>query len=225
MKPREIVGRAKTPDGRPVELAREGERYVIRVGGQVLMTSATYGSEQAMATVAAEHIGGRPRARVLIGGLGMGFTLRAALGSFAADARITVAELLEPLVGFNRSVLGDLAGRPLDDPRVGVVVGDVRTQLREQVWDAILLDVDNGPDAITTASNASLYDERGVATIARSLAPGGVIVVWSARPDSKFEARLRRAGLTAETRKVAGRGTLRKGGTHALFVARARDER
>jgi spermidine synthase len=218
MKPREVLDRTTTPDGRRLELAREGVHYVIRVDGVALMSSAAHGSEEAMARVAAEALGARPGARVLVGGLGLGFTLRAALDAFP-DATVTVAELLPPLVGYNRGALADLARRPLDDPRVRLFEGDVRVPLGAGGWDAVLLDVDNGPEAFTTSANASLYDDAGAALLARALAPGGVLVVWSAGPSPAFERRLRRAGLACDTRRARARD--RKGATHTLFVARA----
>jgi spermidine synthase len=223
MKPREVLDTSKTPDGEPLELSREAAgHYVIRVGGIPLMSSATSGSERAMARVASESLGKRRRVRVLVGGLGMGFTLRAALDTFGADARVTVAELLPALVTYNRGVLGDLAGHPLDDRRVRLFEGDVRALFAERGWDVVLLDVDNGPDAFTASANASLYNDRGVAAMARALAPGGVLVIWSAFADRGFERRLRRAGLRCDVKKIHARGDVRKGSRHVLFVARAR---
>lgn len=223
MKPREVLDRTTTPDGEPVELAREAGHYVIRVAGVPLMSSARTGSEQAMARVAAEALAvsstPKRRLRVLVGGLGMGFTLRAALDAFGDQATITVAELLPALVEYNRGVLGDLAGRPLADRRVRLFEGDVRAMLARGGWHAVLMDVDNGPDAFTASSNASLYGDAGAASMARSLAPGGVLVVWSAYPDPAFERRLRRAGLHCEVRRVHARGDVKKGGRHTLFVA------
>lgn len=219
MKPREILGTSATPDGEPVELVREAGRYVIRIGGVPLMSSARSGSEEAMAHVAREVLGERPRPRILVGGLGMGFTLRAVLDAFGWDAQIVVAELLGAIVEHNRGVLGDLARRPLDDPRVRLFEGDVRVPLETERFDAILMDVDNGPNAFTTKNNASLYDDRGAARLALALEPGGVLVVWSAYADRGFEKRLRRAGLEADTRRAYARSGAKKGGRHVLFVA------
>lgn len=220
MKPREVLATSATPDGELVELVREAGNYVIRVAGVPLMSSARSGSEESMAHVAREILGGRPRPRILVGGLGMGFTLRAVLDAFGSDARVIVAELLGAIVEYNRGVLGDLSRRPLDDPRVRLFEGDVRVPLGEERFDAILMDVDNGPDAFTTKSNASLYGDRGVARMAHALSPGGVLVVWSAFEDRAFEKRLRRAGLDAETRRAYARSGPKKGGRHVLFVAR-----
>jgi len=221
LKPREVLDTTTTPTGESLVLARERGHCVIRMAGVPLMTSATYGSEQAMASIAAEALGERPRARVLVGGLGMGFTVRAALDSFQRDARITVAELLPPLVGYNRGVLGHLADHPLRSRRVRLFQGDVRIQLQKGGWDAILMDVDNGPDALTSPDNASLYGDDGVALMARSLTRGGLLVVWSAYPDRRFAARLRRADLRCETRRVHARGAIRKGPRHTLFIAQS----
>lgn len=223
MKPREVIDRTTTPDGERMELAIESGHHVIRIDGIPLMSSATYGSEQAMARVAAELLRKKKAsAEVLIGGLGMGFTLRAALDCLGAGASVTVAELLPTLVEYNRGPLADLAGKPLDDPRAHLFEGDVQVALVRQEWDAVLLDVDNGPDAFTTAANASIYDDNGLATIESVLKPGGVLVVWSAYASRSFEKRLRRAGFAAETRSVRARGELNKGPVHTLFIGRKR---
>jgi len=219
MKPRRVIDQTETPDGEPLEFAFEGGRYVLRVGGAVLMTSATHASEQAMAEFAAKRLEGVSGPRVLVGGLGMGFTLRAALDAFGEDAEVTVAELLAPLVRYNRGELGELAQRPLDDARVTLYRGDVRERISRGDWDAILLDVDNGPDAFTLRDNASLYGVRGSRKIVKALRPGGVLVVWSAYPSPDYERSLRRAGLEVKVERVRARGKARKGGLHVLFVA------
>jgi spermidine synthase len=221
MRAREVLDRTHTPDRQLLELAREAGHYVIRVSGIPLMSSAAFGSEQAMARIACDLLGPRAHARVLVGGLGMGFTLRAVLDAFARDAHVTVAELLPSLVHYSRNVLGHLADHPLADPRVELHEGDVRVPIARGRWDVILLDVDNGPDALTTAGNASLYSTTGVGRLSRALTPGGVLVVWSAFGSRTFEERLRRTGLSCETRRVRARGELRKGAMHTLFVAHA----
>jgi len=219
MKPRRVIDRTETPDGEPVEFAFEAGRYVLRVAGATLMTSATHASEQEMAKVAADRLEGVAAPRVLVGGLGMGFTLRAALDVFGDDAEITVAEILAPLVRYNRGELGDVAQRPLDDPRVTLYRGDVRERISHGDWDAILLDVDNGPDAFTLRDNASLYGVRGSRKLVKALRPGGVLVVWSAYPSPDYERSLRRAGLEVKTERIRARGKVQKGGLHVLFVA------
>jgi spermidine synthase len=221
MKPWEVLARAPAPEGGEFVLHHRDGEFVIRVRGQELMSSRIHGSEEAMARLASEALGDIAAPRVLIGGLGLGYTLRATLDALGADARVVVAELAEAIVEWNRGPLAHLAGRPLEDPRVQVDVGDVRRVMRSGApWHAILLDVDNGPAALTRASNASLYDSSGLTAAHASLAPGGVLVVWSAGPDDRFTARLVQAGFLAETHPVrAGKG---RGTRHTLFVARRR---
>ena len=216
MKPRRVLDRWVTPDGAPLELAVEGEHHVLRMRGTALMTSATSGSETAMATVAAEFVE-RPQ-RVLVGGLGMGFTCRAALDTFPDASEIAVVEIFSHVIEYNRGALGALAGHPLDDPRLRVVVSDVRDLLEEGEWDVVLLDVDNGPDAFTRRENASLYDRRGVERLARSLRPRGVVVVWSSDAAPRFEKQLRSTGLAARSRRVHARGDARRGPRHWLIT-------
>ncbi len=223
MKPREVLDRTTTPDGEPLELAIEAGHHVIRVRGAALMSSATYGSEQAMASVAAEVLGERPKCRVLIGGLGMGFTCRAALDTFGADAEVTVAELLPALIDYNIGSLGPLADHPLQDARTRLLEGDVRIALEVGGWDVILMDVDNGPEAFTRRGNAGLYEPEGIALMTRALTAGGVVVVWSATSSPRFEGKLKRAGLRVESRRVYARGNANKGPKHTLFVGQSRD--
>ena len=218
MRAREVLDQTMTPDGVPLELAREGGHFVLRLASIPLMSSAAFGSEQAMAHIAFETLGPRARARVLVGGLGMGYTLRAALDTFGARAEVTVAELLPAVVRYNRGVLGALAKHPLLDRRVSLHEGDVRTPLAAGGWDAVLMDIDNGPDAITTGDNATFYTDAGARLMARALTPGGVLIVWSAYPSASFERTLRRAGLRCETHRVPARSPKRKRGTHVLFV-------
>ena len=223
MKPREVIDRSATPDGEVLELAKEAGHFVLRLAGVPLMSSATHGSEEAMALAAAECLGARAStATVLVGGLGMGFTLRAALDAFGPQAKLTVAELLEAVVRYNRDIFGDLAQRPLDDPRVTLHAGDVRKVLGVGRWDAILLDVDNGPEAFTTRANGSLYGREGVQVMAQALKPGGVIIIWSAHQSPTFERTVRAAGLHCEARPVRARPAARKGPRHTLFLLRSR---
>lgn len=221
MKPWEVLARAPAPDGGEFVLHHRDGEFVIRVRGQELMSSRVHGSEEEMARLAVAALGGVADPRVLIGGLGLGYTLRATLDVLGAGARVTVAELAEAIVEWNRGPLAHLAGRPLDDPRVQVEIADVRRVMRSAApWHAILLDVDNGPAALTRTSNASLYDNSGLAAAHAALAPGGVLVVWSAGPDDRFTARLAQADFLAETHSVrAGKG---RGTRHTLFVARRR---
>jgi spermidine synthase len=219
MKPWEILARAPAPDGGEFVLHHRDGEFVIRVRGQELMSSRVHGSEEEMARLASAALGGIANPRVLIGGLGLGYTLRATLDALGAGAQVAVAELAEAIVEWNRGPLAPLAGRPLEDPRARVEISDVRHVMRGGApWHAILLDVDNGPAALTRASNASLYDSPGLAAVHAALVPGGVLVVWSAGPDDRFTARLAQAGFLAETHPVrAGKG---RGTRHTLFVAR-----
>jgi spermidine synthase len=220
MQRREILARTQTPDGKPVELARHAGHYVISVAGAALMSSAMYGSEQEMAKIAHQRLMGRRSPRVLVGGLGMGFTLRAVLDVFGPDLSVTVAELLPAVVEFSRVHLGALADHPLADPRTTLFEGDVRDGIAMGKWDAILLDVDNGPAALTTDSNSTLYGPAALQRMYRALAPGGVLIVWSAAADPKFEAQLQRAGFAGQTHRVRARGKIGKGPWHTLFEAR-----
>ncbi len=219
VQPRRLIDADVTPDGEPIELVFEAGHYVVRLNGVPLMSSAMHGSEQAMARVAAEHLKGSRAPRILIGGLGLGFTARAALDSFSSDARITVAELLPAVVRFNRGELGTLTGRPLADKRVNLAVGDVRDSLSPGSWDAVLLDVDNGPEAFTVADNANLYRGKGLRRVVDALRPNGVLVVWSAFPSPAFERELRRTGLRVESKRVRARAS-GKGPRHTLFIGR-----
>ncbi|MCA9617767.1 MAG: hypothetical protein KC731_02025 [Myxococcales bacterium] len=216
----QLLDQTTTPDGEPLELTLERGYYVLRVGAHVLMSSACYGSERAMASIAAEIVGDIKKARVLVGGLGMGHTLRAALDNFGHDARVTVAELLPPVIRYNQGVLGHLASQPLRDRRVTLFEGDVAVALADGPWDVVLLDVDNGPDAMVVGDNAALYGPAGSRRLAESLSPRGVAIVWAAYPSRAYEKILAAAGLTVTTRRVRARWPLRKGSTHVLFIAR-----
>jgi spermidine synthase len=222
VKPWELLGQTRTPDGAELALTLRSGEYVILANGKSLMSSRMHGSEEALAAFACARIRGRrdPRVSVLIGGLGMGFTLRATLDLLPADATVIVAELLPAVVEWNRGPLGPLAGHPLKDRRVRVEAGDVALTLRSSVnaFDAILLDVDNGPAAFATSANAALYDDAGLAAARAALRGGGVLAVWSARDDRKFEQRLRYAGFRVAVERVRGR--LKKGGPrHTIFLA------
>jgi spermidine synthase len=212
------VDRTVAPDGAELVLARHDDEWVVRAAGRTLMSSRVHGSEEALAAIALREAAGR-RA-VLLGGLGMGFTLRAALDRLPPDARVVVVELVPGLVAWNRGPLAHLAGRPLEDPRVRLQQGDVGRRIAEAqgAYDAILLDVDNGPSALAHPANASLYGDRGVRACADALRPGGVLAVWSAAPDERFRLRLGRAGLDAREERVPARGA--KGGVrHVVVVA------
>jgi spermidine synthase len=219
VQPRELIGESLTPDGVPITLAKEGGgAYVIRIGGASLMSSRVHGSEEAMANVAKL----RPDARVLVGGLGMGYTLRATLDALGPKGEVVVAELIPILVDWNKGPLASLAGHPLDDPRTKLAIDDVADVIRsrESAFDAILLDVDNAPDAFTVEANAWLYRPAGLAAIKRALRPGGALVVWSAAPSPGFVKALSRAGFQAEEIVMRARGNVHKGSRHLLYVGR-----
>jgi spermidine synthase len=201
-------------------LTRRDREYIILADGKPLMSSRMHGSEEALATLACERAGTLDDPCVLVGGLGMGFTLRAALNVLPRGATVIVAELVPAVVEWNRGPLAPLAERPLEDRRVRVFEGDVLDALRgnRAVFDAVILDVDNGPRAFTDASNAALYTNAGIATARGALRDNGVLAVWSAWEDRKFEQRLRYAGFTVKVTRVRAR--LKKGGPrHTLFLA------
>jgi spermidine synthase len=216
----ELLGQSTMVDGSDLKLARRNTEYIILANGKTLMSSRMHGSEEALATFACSGLRTAKQARVLIGGLGMGFTLRAALDLLPRDAKIVIAELVPAVVEWNRGPLGPLAGHPLKDKRVRIEVLDVAIAIksRQHELDAVLLDVDNGPTPFTTAQNSSLYDDQGLAAIHAALRPRGVLTVWSARDDHKFERRLRYGGFIVEVEHVRGR--LKKGGPfHTIFRA------
>lgn len=220
MRPWEALGETTTPDGATLTLTRHATEYVILVDGKPLMSSRMHGSEEALAAFACRRARALDRPCVLVGGLGMGFTLRATLDLLPSTAAVVLAELVPAVVDWNHGPLGSLAAHPLRDARVQVVIGDVAAALRSSAgrFHAILLDVDNGPSAFTKSGNAVLYSNQGVAEASAALAPGGVLAVWSAREDRKFEQRLRHAGFTVQVEQVRAR--LKKGGPrHTIFVA------
>jgi spermidine synthase len=227
VKPWEVLGRTRTPDGSSLTLTRHTTEYVILANGQRLMSSRTHGSEEALALIGCRHARTLTRPRVLVGGLGMGFTLRAALDILPPAAQILVAELVPAVVEWNRGPLGALAQHPLEDPRVHIEEGDVAAAMRSGRgrFDVVLLDVDNGPIALTASSNAGLYSRQGVAAARASLTPGGVLAVWSATSasgDDRFEQRLRDAGFSVQRERVRSR--LNKGrARHTIIVAQNGD--
>lgn len=214
-------GRAHTPDGSELVLSEHDGDFSIRVDGYELMSSRKHGSEESMAEIGCADAVRKSRPSVLVGGLGLGYTLRATLDRMPEDARVTVAELVPAVVDWNRDILGHLAGKPLADPRVEVFTGDVAALLKQsrQAFDVILLDVDNGPTAMTSSDNKWLYGMHGLSTIHQALQPGGVVIVWSAGPDSAFEDRMRKTGFKVDRHHAAARAT-GKGGKHTLFRGR-----
>lgn len=218
MIPWEFLGEAEVPGGGTLRLTKRDDEFSIRTDGYELMNSRAHGSEEVLAKEALARLAGRDTCRVLIGGLGMGYTLRAALDHAEESAAVTVAELVPEVVKWNRDRYGHLAGHPLKDPRVSVFVGDVGQAIRtEGPWDAILLDVDNGPDGLTRSENDSLYSKAGILAAKDHLEPGGVLGVWSAHADPVFTQRLKHCGLAVEEVHVKAR--LKRGGRHTLWFA------
>jgi spermidine synthase len=219
VKPIEFLGQTFSPDGTVLKLIRRGDEYLILADGAILMSSRMHGSEEAMAAFACQGMQKLKHPSVLIGGLGMGFTLRATLDLLSPDATVVVAELVPAVVEWNRGPLGPLAGHPLKDKRVRVETEDVAVTLDSGrcQFDAVLLDVDNGPSALTASNNSGLYERRGITAAHAALKINGVLAVWAAREDRKFEQRLRESGFEVQVRRVRGR--LKKGGPrHTIFL-------
>lgn len=223
MKPWEVLGRATTPDGIELTLSRHTSEYVIKADGRPLMSSRMHGSEDALAVLGCHRASTLKRPRVLVGGLGMGFTLRAALEVLPAAARVVVAELVPDVVEWNRGPLGALARYPLRDARVRIEESDVADTMRSNTdyFDAVLLDVDNGPVALTASSNAGLYDRHGIAVARASLRPGGTLAVWSANDNRRYERELRAGGFSVKREHVSGHANNR-GPRHTILVATLR---
>jgi spermidine synthase len=207
---------AQVPGGGELRLMRRGDEFSIRLGQNELMNSRRGGSEEALATMACEKIRARGRPRVLIGGLGMGFTLRAALGGLGAEARVVVAELVPAVLAWARGPMAAVFGESLSDARVRIRQADVAQLIRgaAAAYDAILLDVDNGPAGLTRAANDGLYDQAGLKAAHAALRPGGVLAVWSSGPDAEFSRRLRSTGFDVDEIPVRANGA-----RHVVWVA------
>jgi spermidine synthase len=221
VKPWVLLDTARIPgDGGEIRLHRRDTEFSIRLAGYELMNSRVHGSEEDLARLALRRMGDWPKPRVLIGGLGMGFTAAAALALLPEDGRIEVAELVPAVVQWNEKHLGHVAGHPLDDPRVSVVANDVARVIRDArgAYDAILLDVDNGPEGLSRKVNDRLYTTTGLANAAAALRGGGVLAVWSASPDKEFAERMRNTGFTVEETKVRPHRP-RRGVRHTIWVA------
>ncbi|RDL51062.1 Polyamine aminopropyltransferase [Ensifer sp. M14] len=218
------LDRATIPgDGDELRLKQRGSEFSIMLGSTELMNSRLSGSEEALATLSCERIAGRKNACMLIGGLGMGFTLRAALGALPEDSRVVVAELVPAVVEWARGPMAELHRGTLDDPKVEIHVGDVGALIRSRTaaYDAILLDVDNGPDGLTRPSNDSLYNHTGLRAAKAALRANGVLAVWSSAPDSAFTRRLREVGFATDEVNVRANGK-RGGARHVLWMATKR---
>jgi spermidine synthase len=220
MKPFERLGEARTPNGTLIELFRHDGSYLILAGGVELMSTRRHLSEDRLGEVACAPLRDMAGARVLIGGLGLGFTLRAALRELRQDAEVVVAELLSEVIEWNADPRYDLSREAMSDPRVIVVHADVVDVLRANPggFDSIMLDTDNGPDGMLISENARLYAMRGVEATIAALRPGGSIVYWSVGDDRRFVKALRGAGLEVKELQVRAHGTT--GPKHTLYVAK-----
>ena len=216
-----LLGSAKVPgDDGELRLYQRGSEFSIRIGQYELMNSRVHGSEDALGLLAAQRV--RARARVLVGGLGMGFTTAALLKELGPGGEVIVAELVPEVVAWNRGPLGEVAGYPIDDTRVQVREGDVAAILRSEInaWDAILLDVDNGPAGMTAKANDWLYTLEGLRASHQALRSGGMLAIWSSGDDASFTKRMKQAGFATEKIPVRGRGAA--GGPRYLIWAGTR---
>lgn len=218
----EHLDTAPIPDGGELKLMRRGTEYSIMSGSIELMNSRLSGSEEALATLTCAPLAATPQPKILIGGLGMGFTLRAALSVLPAQAEVVVAELVPAVVAWARGPLAELFAGSLDDSRVRVREGDVAEAIAEAKgdYDAILLDVDNGPGGLNREANDGLYAGAGLSAARRALRPSGVLAVWSAMPDDRFAVRLRHGGFAVEEKRVRATRS-GKGARHVIWLATA----
>ncbi|WP_448537713.1 spermine/spermidine synthase domain-containing protein [Sphingobium yanoikuyae] len=223
MTPRELLGAAAVPGGQELRLYRRGGDFMIVLDRNELMSSRMSGSEKALALMTLERLGKRAGLHMLIGGYGMGFTLRAALAEMDARAQITLAELVPEIIEWARGPMVDLAAGCLDDPRVRLMMDDVAHVIAagHGSYDAILLDVDNGPDGLTADANDRLYTNAGLSSAMRALKPGGILAIWSAGSDAAFTRRLQNAGFAVEEVAVKARDN-GKGPRHVIWFATRR---
>lgn len=212
---------ATTPDGQTLRLKQRGQEFSIMLGTNELMNSRLYGSEEALAQLSIQRLE-TPSPHILIGGLGMGFTLRAALAKLGPAAKVTVAELMPAVVAWARGPMAGIFSGCLDDPRVAIREADVRSLigLAKSDYDAILLDVDNGPEGITVESNDALYSHAGLEQARAALRPGGILAVWSSGPDAGFTRRLKQSGFAVDEINTRARG--KRGARHVIWLAARR---
>lgn len=220
MQPREWIGSAKVPGGAELTLYRRGDDFMIVLDRSELMSSRMSGSEEALANLTCDRLRGRAAPHLLIGGYGMGFTLRAALVALGRTGQVTLVELVPEIIDWARGPMAELAAGCLDDPRVRLVQNDVADVIAAGwgTYDAILLDVDNGPDGLVRPANDRLYSARGLSAAITALRPGGVLAIWSAGPDAAFARRLSQAGLAVEEVVVRARSN-GKGPRHIIWFA------
>ena len=222
MKKWNLLDQASTPDGKAISLLEQDGGYLIRVNRAELMSTRQHSSEELLARLACEPVKARPRPRVLIGGLGFGFTLRAALAVLGPDATVVVAEILPAVIAWNRNPAYPFAADAMTDPRVIVRKQDVAEAIgaSRRVFDAIALDVDNGPNPLTTDDNFQLYDSTGLQRARAALRPGGCLALWSAAPDPAFERLMAGAGFTVRVEHCRSNG--KSGRRHTIFVGHPR---
>jgi spermidine synthase len=220
MKVRELLATAQVPGGEELRLFRRDRDYMIVLDRNELMNSRMSGSEEQLATLAIAQLNNRTNPRLLIGGYGMGFTLRAALAVLPAGASVVIAELVPEIIAWARGPMAELTAGCLDDPRVSVVEGDVAAAIvaARRSYDAILLDVDNGPDGLTRAGNDGLYSASGLAAAKSALVRGGILAIWSAGDDPAFTRRLTANGFAANPTRVRARAN-GKGAQHTIWLA------
>ena len=223
MIPRELIGEAEVPGGPPLRLFRRGSDFMIVLERNELMSTRMHGSEVALGTMACDRMAGHKAPHLLIGGYGMGYTLRAVLSRLGPGAHVTLVELVPGIIDWARGPMAAVTAGCLDDPRVTLTMGDVGASMAHSnaQYDAILLDVDNGPDGLTRAANDGLYSPQGLANAKQALRPAGILAVWSAAPDTAFGRQLERGGFSVETVKVRARET-GKGATHIIWFATKR---
>ena len=222
---RELIGTAQVPGGEELRLFQHGTDFMIVLDRNELMSTRMGGSEEVLATMSCARIAGRARPRVLIGGYGMGFTLRAALAVLPREAIVTVVELVPEIIAWARGPMAELTAGCLDDPRVRLIEDDVVTVIRAvpAAFDAILLDVDNGPDGLVRQANNQLYSDRGLRAAKAALKPGGVLAIWSVAKDDGFVRRLKSGGFAVDEVAVRARAN-GKGAKHVIwFASMARD--
>ncbi|MES2147918.1 MAG: spermidine synthase [Pseudomonadota bacterium] len=220
MIPRTLLATARIPGGSEMKLYRRGGDHMILVDRDELMSSRMSGSEEALALLTAQRLGARSAQHWLIGGYGMGFTLRAALAGLPLDGRVTVAELVPEIIDWANGPMAAMTGSSLDDPRVTIAIGDVADMIAggNGAYDAILLDVDNGPDGLVRDDNDRLYCAAGLAAAKAALTAGGILAIWSAAPDPRFAQRLAGAGFHLDQRTVRARSN-GKGPRHTIWLA------
>ena len=222
---RELLGTAQVPGGEELKLFAHGRDFMIVLGHNELMSTRMRGSEEALATMTLDRLKDRPAPHIMVGGYGMGFTLRAALARLGPKASVTVAELVPEIIEWAKGPMAEVEAGALSDPRVRLVMGDVAEAilLSPEPLDAILLDVDNGPDGLVRADNNRLYSKAGLHNARKALRPGGVLAIWSAFPDPKFARRLGEVGFSVEEVEVRARYDAQgkgKGPRHVIWFAR-----